>query len=304
MKRREGADLTGIGRLVPCRAVLLRGAAVAVVAGAVVLAPAAAQARTDVLLHGSALGYVDSQEKDAGWQAGVYATHGWAWKHLVEVGGTRTAIAYLDGVKLRQTDVAAAYSWFGTDGSVRVGFHGISSTDPLTDGGWVLFGGASRYKVGSWSASAEGALSSYADYAGGLQVVQVAPSAGFTSSDPLGERILSAALRGYYIRTSEDVGLENRAFLSGEASVSWTLRSVTLSGYAWAGEQAFAVRSGGFTVFNIAELHTGGFGGGVRWVTSPRSALSVGYYVERFQDVGLTNQAWARILSASVGFTP
>lgn len=285
------------------RSEVARAMTVAVTVVVTAAAPAAAQSRTDVLLHAAALGYVDSMEKDAGWVAGFYGTWGTGWRHLVEVGATRTSIDYLDGVELRQTDVAAAYSWFGANGSVRGGVHVVSTTDPLTDGGVVLFGGASRYRVGAWSAGAEGAVSSYADYNGGLRVVQVAPSAGFTSSDPLGERVLGAALRGYYIRVSDDVGLGGTDFLSGEASVSWTMKSVTLSGYAWAGEQAFAVRGGGFTVYNIAELHTGGFGGGVRWATSPRSAVSAGYYVERFQDVGLTNQAWTRILSASVGFT-
>lgn len=304
MTRSEAAIHLGGRRPPRCVGRLVRAGALVTLAVAASTAAASAQSRTDVLIHATALGYVDSQAKDAGWVAGFYATHGWAWRHLVEVGATRTAIDYLDGVALRQTDAAAAYSWFGARGSARAGVHVVSSTDPLTDGGIVLFGGASRYRVGAWSAGAEGAFSSYPEYGVGVQVVQFAPSAGFSASDPLGERVLGAVLRGYYIRVSDDVGLEGRDFLSGEASVSWTVAPLTLSGYAWAGEQAFAVRGGGFTVYNIAELHTGGFGVGVRWVASQRAAVSVGYAMERFQDVGLANQAWTRVVSASVGFTP
>jgi len=265
--------------------------------------PLVAQSSTNVLLHGTGLSYKDSQEKDRGWIAGFYATHGKDWVHLVEVGATRTAIDYLDGVQLRQTDMAVAYGYYGARGAGRVGAHLISSTDPLTDGGIVLFGGASRYQVGSWSVGAEGALSSYADYAGGLQVVQVAPSAGFTRSDALGRRVLGAMVRGYWIRASENVGLGATDFLSGEASLSYTSGRLTVSGHGWAGEQAFAVRSGGFTVFNLAELHAGGFGGGLRWVLSPNAALSAGYYLERFQDTGTAGYAWSRTLSVSLGFT-
>lgn len=304
MKRSEAPMVPGARRPLRWVGRLVRAGALVTMAVAAATTAASAQSRTDVLVHATALGYVDSQAKDAGWVAGFYATHGWAWRHLVEVGATRTAIDYLDGVELRQSDAAIAYSWFGASGSARAGVHVVSSTDPLTDGGVVLFGGASRYRVGAWSAGAEGAFSSYADYQGGLRVFQVAPSAGFIASDPLGERVLGATLRGYYIRTSADVGLGSRDFLSGEASVSWTLKSVTVSGYAWAGEQAFAVRGGGFTVYNIAELHTGGFGGGVRWVASRRAAVSVGYAMERFEDAGLANRAWTRVVSASVGFTP
>lgn len=263
----------------------------------------AAQSSTGVLLHGTALSYADSRLKDAGWVAGFYGTYGTGWKHLVEVGATRTGVDYLDGWQLRQTDVAAAYGYYGVRGAARLGAHIISSGDPLSDGGVVLFGGVSRYRLGAWSAGAEGAFSNYADYDGGLQVAQVAPSAGFTSSDPLGERILAGTLRGYWIHLSEDVGLGATDFISGEASLSYTLGRLTVSGYAWTGEQAFAVRGGGFTLFNLAELHTGGFGGGLRWVLSPRSAVSAGYTMERFQDMDLSGYAWTRALSASLGFT-
>ncbi len=281
----------------------LREGTVLILAALALAAPGAAQSRTDVLLHATALSYQDSQVKDAGWVAGFYGTYGSGWKHLVEVGATRTGVDYVDGWQLRQTDVAAAYGYYGSSGAVRAGAHLVSNNDPLSDGGVVLFGGASRYRVGAWSAGAEGAFSSYGDYDGGLTVTQVAPSAGFTKATGEGERFVGATLRGYYIRVSEDVGLGSQDFLSGEASVSYTSGRLSLSGFAWAGEQAFAVRGGGFTVFNLAELHTGGFGGGLRWVLSPRSALSAGYYMERFEDMGLANKAWTRTLSASLGFT-
>ncbi len=266
-------------------------------------APAASQSSTDMLMHATGLSFGSSQVKDGGWVAGFYGTYGTGWKHLVEVGTTRTGVDYLSGWQLRQTDLATAYSRYGADAAGRVGVHFISTNDPLSDGGIMLFAGASRYRVGVWSAGAEGVVSSYPNYDSGLRVVQVAPSLGITRSDPLEERTLSGTLRVYWIRLSEDVGLGDRGFLSGEASLAFTKGRVTLSGFGWVGEQAFAVRGGGFTVFNLAELHTGGFGGGLRVVLSERSALSAGYYREHFRDMGLTGYAWTRTLSASLGFT-
>lgn len=281
----------------------IREAVVGLLAVLAFAAPLAGQSRTDVLLHATGLTYQDSQVKDRGWVAGFYGTYGTGWKHLVEVGATRTGIDYLDGWQLRQTDVAAAYSGYGATMAGRVGAHVVSTNDPLTSGGLVLVAGVSRYRPRAWSVGAEGAYSRYGDYGGGLQVAQVAPSVGFTRSDPLAGRTVSGTLRGYWIRLSEDVGLGGSEFLSGEAALAWTQDRVTVSGYAWAGEQAFAVRAGGFTVFNLAELHTGGFGGGLRVVLSPHAALSAGYSMERFQDLDLSGYAWARTLSASVGFT-
>ena len=266
----------------------------------------AAQTQWDVLLHGSNLSYLDSQVKDNGYTAGIYGTFGAHWTHLVELGGTLTRVRYLSGYTLEQTDLTAAYSRFWARGSARAGGHLMTSTDPLTDGGMVLFGGVSAYKVGVWSAGAEASLSSYSSYGDGLRVAQVAPSAGFTKGDGSGTRFLSGVLRGYYINLSEDLsqssGLEGRSFLSGEASLSLTSGPVTLSGFAWGGEQAFAVRQGGFLVFNLAELHTGGYGGGLRWVVSPRAALSGGVYVERFEDMAVGGAARVRTLTMSVGF--
>ena len=173
----------------------LREGMVLLVAGLVLPAPAAAQSRTDVLLHATGLSYQDSQVKDAGWVVGFYGTYGSGWKHLVEVGATRTGVDHLDGWQLRQTDVAAAYGYYGAQGAARAGLHVISGNDALSDGGMVLFGGASRYRVGSWSAGAEGALSSYGDYDGGLTVVQVAPSVALTKAAGEGRQIGRASCR-------------------------------------------------------------------------------------------------------------
>ncbi|MGD8320299.1 MAG: hypothetical protein PVJ02_07590 [Gemmatimonadota bacterium] len=279
--------------------------ATAALAGALLAAlPPAAQAQSqwDVLFHGSGISYEDSEVKNDGYAAGFYGTYGTGWKHLVEVGATRTGIAYADGWDLRQTDVSLAYSHFGSNGAGRVGIHLISSNDPYTHGGLVLFGGASRYRVGVWSAGAEAAMSSFPSYDGGLTTLQLAPSVGFTAYNE-GGRSLGATFRAYAIHLSKDVGLESRDFLSAEAGVSFTVGTVTLSGYAWSGEQAFAVRNGGFMSFNLPELHTGGYGGALRWVMTPRSALSAGLYVERFRDMEVLGDAWARTFAVSLGFT-
>lgn len=261
-----------------------------------------AQSQWDVLLHGSGIAYESSTLKDVAYQAGFYGTYGTGWKHLVEVGVTQTGIDYYSGWKLRQTDITAAYSRFGSRGSGRLGAHLIVTNDDLTDRGLVLFGGASAYEVGVWSAGAEVAFSNYPGYDGGLTVVQVAPSVGLTAWST-SSLIVGIVLRGYAIRLSEDVGLADTDYLSAEATLSLTAGPVTVSGYAWDGEQAFAVRLGGFTAFNLAELHTGGLGGGVRWVMTPRSALSAGVYTEGFRDLGSTADARSWIYSASLGFT-
>jgi len=261
------------------------------------------QSQWNALFHASTFSYADSELKDDGYAAGFYGTYGTGWKHLVEVGGAFTRINYLGGYQHRQTDMAAAYNLFGRRGSGRIGAHLLLSNDSLTDGGTVVFAGGNAYEVGAWSVGAEGAISSYPDYDGGLTVAQLAPTAGFTWSNATLTRIVGVTARGYYIRLSDDPGLGDREFLSAEAGLSLTTGALTLTAYAWFGEQAFAVRNAGFLVFNLAELHTGGYGGGLRWVTSPRSALSAGFYLESFEDLGFLGEAWTRTFTASLGIT-
>jgi len=265
--------------------------------------PVAAQSQTDVLFHGSALSYSESGEKDDGSVVGFYGTYGTGWKHLVEVGATRTLINFFDGTQLRQNELAAAYNLFGARGSGRVGGHLILTTDPLTDRGVILFGGANAYKVGVWNVGADVAWSSYSDYEGGLTVGQLSPTVGFTFADASSTRSVGVTLRGYAIHLSTETGLGGQDFMSAEAAVSFTSGPFTMSGYAWGGEQAFAVRSAGFLAFNLSELHTGGYGGGARLVLSPRSALSAGVYIERFQELDFSGDASVRTFAVSLGFT-
>ena len=264
---------------------------------------ATAQSLSNVLFHASGLSYSDSQVKEDGYTAGFYGTYGTGWKHLVEVGATRTRINFLDGWQLQQSDLSAAYNLFGARGSGRIGGHLVLSNDSLTDRGLVLFGGANVYKVGVWNVGGEVAWSSYPDYGDGLTVAQFSPTVGLTSTNASGNRLVGITLRGYYIHLSTETGLVDQDFMSAEASVSFTSGPLTLSGYAWGGEQAFAVRNAGFLAFNLSERHTGGYGGGLRWVLSPRSALSAGVYVERFEDLDFPGGAKVRTFSISLGFT-
>lgn len=262
-----------------------------------------AQSQTDLLLHGAVLSYSDSELKDSGYATGVYASWGTGWKHFLETGATYTAIDYLGGYTLEQVDVTAAYSRFWAGGAVRLGAHLVETNDTLTDGGLVAFGGASVYRPGAWSLGTEASLSSYGNYGAGLTVTQLTPSMGISAGDAETGVGVGATLRGYYVHLSEEVGLAQLDFYSGEAGLSLTRGRVTVSGIGWLGEQAFAVRSGGFLVYNIAEMHTGGFGGGMRVLLSPKAALSAGLYVERVRNPTLAGTANSLSLAFSTGFT-
>jgi hypothetical protein len=268
-----------------------------------------AQTRVDLLFTGVHLGYAGSETKKDGDVLTAYTYFGQGLSHVLEGTGSFTRIDYRNGSRLEQVDVSAAYLHYFSTSLIRVGGHLIESTDPLTDGGKVLFGSVGLYAPYRWSAGVETAVSRYSAYrdslawGSGLTVTQVSPSAGFTWGDGSGYRFLYATIQGYFIRLSRDVGLEDRSFYSMEATLSYTHGSATFGGFAWHGQQIFAVRQGGFTAYNLPELHTGGYGGSLRYVLTPKSAVTLGVYSERFRDIGFTNDVAATILLLSLGFT-
>jgi hypothetical protein len=261
-----------------------------------------AQSQVDVLLHGAGLNNAASASRDGGYAAGLYATWAANWKHLLEVNGTFMRIRYTAEPDLEQFDLAAAYSRFWSRGSVRIGGHWVESTDALTDGGLVVFGGASVYRPGVWSVGTEAAASRYDGWDGGLTVVQLAPAAGVSWGNAR-RGYFGAVVRGYWIHHSLDVGVGARDFVSGEAALFLTFRAVTLSGTGWFGEQSFAVRNGGMFVYNLADLHEGGYGGGARWVVNPRTAVSGGLYVERLRAGEPGRNENTTALMFALGFT-
>lgn len=271
--------------------------------------PLSGQTRVDVLLTGVRLGYAGSTLKESGEVVSAYGYLGNGLSHVVEGTGSLTFIDYRDGSRLEQIDVSGAYTHYFTNTLLRLGGHVIESTDPLTDGGTVVFGSIGRYEPYRWSAGVEAALSRYPVYSDslmssrGLTVTQVSPSAGFSWGDGSGYRFFYATVQGYFIRLSRDVGLGGRSFYSTQASLSYTYRSATLSGFLWSGRQAFGVRQNGFTAYNLPELHTGGYGGSFRYVLTPKSAVTLGLYSERFRDIGFDDDLTSAVLLLSLGFT-
>ncbi len=65
----------------------------------------------------------------------------------------------------------------------------------------------------------------------------------------------------------------------------------------------YAIRNGGFTVYNLPERQKGGFGTALRIVSSPKSAITFGLNYQTFQDIGTTNSAHVFLPYLSIGVT-
>ena len=102
---------------------------------------------------------------------------------------------------------------------------------------------------------------------------------------------------------SDEIGLGKQNFVSLQASVDYYYKSLTANAFVWSGEQVFAVRQGGFTVYNLSEKHTGGYGGSLKYAFGQSVAATVALFNEQFRDIGFVDDVSLTTLHLSLGFT-
>ncbi|RMH73549.1 MAG: hypothetical protein D6675_02310 [Gemmatimonadetes bacterium] len=255
--------------------------------------PAKSPIRWDVLLYYVPLDYGDSQFKKTGDMTGMYTYLGYGLNHAFEAELDYTHVDYIWIDDIKQWDVTLAYTYFTRlNYKFRLGAHYVISDEETTNDVWTLFGGVNRYVYRQWNVQLDGYYSRYPNYAG-LGVVQLTPRAGFY----FGNRVTSTfyfQTRGYYIHLSDRLKLYDPVQLqffaytdpdmfSVEESITYYRGPWTLTTMGWIGDQMFAVKSDGFLVNNVEELHSGGYGISLNYAHK-MSSLTVGYYVDHVEE--------------------
>ena len=268
------------------------------------LTPAGTGPRAEATAYFGGITYEGTTFKDHAWIGGVNGWVDFDRRHLVEAGLDSMAIAYHDLPDLRQLDATAAYANFSLPRlKLRAGGHYTASDDPLTDGGWVAFGGIDWYAGSRWSVGLDGFFSRYESHAPGLDAFQLTPRLRVDLARG-SDWTLRADVAGSWIRLdSPTTGLAGDDFFSGEGRLTLLWRGWQFSGFGWAGEQAFAVRNQGYTVYNLAQKHTGGYGAEIRRQFGERLRCGIRYQREEFREILTSAEAAENIFMATIGIT-
>ena len=243
----------------------------------------------------SDLGY-DASLKDHGHVWGLYTflAHD---KHEFEIAAEYLDISFRDGSAVTQTDLIGAWSYYLSDSvKTRLGVHGIDSSDDLSDNGWVLFAGMSQFEAGRWEAGMHMYVSHYEDYAPVVTLYQFTPKVSATFAE-FNETRFGGEAYAYYIYSDKEIGLGQQSFWSAEGRLFLTRDPVTLMLFGWAGQQTFAVRNDGFILFNLNELHEGGYGAELRMKLDHMTEFRVRMGVEHFEDFSTRVSAIQRTLN-------
>jgi len=251
------------------------------------------QAQSELSLYGGILDYADSS-KDQGWFAGAYFQQSTLSDRL-EFAYERTELSYVDAASadLKQNDFTAVWTHYLNGNYLfRVGGHYIDSSDGLSDGGYSLFAGVKYFEGYAFDVGVDAYYSHYAEYLAddlttkGLDVLQFEPSLGAAFGD-YSSIMGSFYAKLYYVYIKPDdegYALLHANYHSGGISLTnyhgkWT---TLLNG--WMGKQVFAMRNGGFVMYNLTEEHRGGAELSVHYAFTEQLGIKVQYGYERFKE--------------------
>lgn len=240
--------------------------------------------------------YRNTTDKDRAILGGLYGSVG-NGLHFLESEVDYTHINNSKVADIRQTDISLAYANYGLDGwRLRLGGHLIQGNDAVTQDGLMLFGGARYSNPNQWALGVDGYRSSYPHYNTGLDVTQVTADFGLQLLQGNAWSLWNN-LREYWIGTSADVGFSKDSFWSTEDRVTlrWTRSSFAVFG--WQGEQVFAGRNDGLTIFNLAEKHKSGLGIEAAYAFTDRLTAKLVASRESFEENGSTQNASADMVT-------
>ncbi|MFT4553746.1 MAG: hypothetical protein ACI9S8_002387 [Chlamydiales bacterium] len=244
-----------------------------------------AEWKLDVVPYLGYLKYHNNTTKDTATVFGVYEYIGYGLEHLVELSQDYTKIDQMNTDNYKQLDFTAVYSNFSIPSwKMRVGGHYIDNNDVNSNHTWTGILGAHYIGSYDFDAGLDGFVSKYMARTPTLWVYQFSPHLGI----PFWKEATSSwrnDISGNWIYHSENTGLADRHFYSVEETVHYYWDSWTLGANAWLGKQSFAVRKGGFAVFNLAEEYTGGFGAEIKYALDLKTALTFKINREEFKEI-------------------
>ena len=249
-------------------------------------------------LYGSYINYSGSDVKDYGYSTTGYLSIGDGKVHNIQLGVGYTHIKYKQGLPdLDQSDFTAVYS--NTNGIVRnhtftFGGHYINSDDDLTDGGYTLFFDGTYFQTEKhypyafkWNAGIGVYYSNY-DNTIDFYVLQLNPHTTVKLFSDSQNGALYCDVTGYYIHVDEadKLGIGNDNYYSLDVALRYYYGNYDVKVGGWAGQQIFAVKNGGFVVYNLTEKYKGGVYGEVGYTLRNGLRVALNVSVNKYSEEG------------------
>ncbi len=265
-------------------------------------------------LYGTYINYSGSGLKDYGYVGTAYLSLGDGKENSFQLGYSYTKIKYKNGLPdLNQNDFTLAYS--NTNGILKnhtftFGGHYVSSDDDLTDRGRTLFFDGTYFnyqKTYPYTFNWSGGLSFfYTRYPNTVDfyVFQFTPHSTFKLFSDYRRGALYLDLLGYaiHVNKSSQLGLDKPNYYSLEANLRYYYGKLDFKVGGWLGKQIFAVKNGGFVVYNLSEKYKGGaeFEAGYTFTKGLR--LSFNFTYNRYKELETQDSVNQKVITVSLGY--
>ncbi len=248
------------------------------------------------------LDYHNSSVKQQANAGGVYGYASYGTEHLLEAEADYINRSDRFVPDLHQWDYTLVYSNFSIPGwKFRIGGHYIDTNDEPSDGAYTVIAGAQYYVTGKWDAGLDAYYSRYNGFDPKMDVYQLSPHLGleFLRS---GEHHFRNDLKVHWIDLGEDVGVGRHLF-SVDDRLAFMWKQWTFGASGWIGRQTFAVRSDGFSVYNLAERHKGGCGLDIGYGLGDHASVTVRATREFFVEPGVRGESWSTSIIAMLSIS-
>jgi len=209
---------------------------------------------------------------------------------------------YTDGSKLNQVNIVASYKTY-IENNVKINglLHYISNNAP-SNGGIIALIDANKAFKKKFTLGLQVAYSIYNANTLAKNMLQIKPSIKFKYGNE-GSKwgTITPRLSFYYLDPgSSSAGLADNYF-SYDFALTHVKGNFISSASIWFGEQLYAVRDNGFTVYNLNELHTSGFLLSSRYQAAKDIGVKLSYTSEDYNTytagvLGVSGETLNRVL--------
>ena len=228
----------------------------------------------------------DNSLQDDALVMGVRVNLGFAFTHTLELALDSATIHNDTPPDLNQYDYTAVYSYFLPAWKIKFGLHYIESEHDASDGGTTIITGVTYSVPYSGNFGIDLYYTSFAEYGdlslagkingyeedSQLTILQLTPKGGINFADDY----FYTEFEANYIQPSENPEIAEDSYASVKGSLYLFLKKWTLSSYLWMGSEVFAVKNGGFSVYNSTDKHISGSGVSVNYAPTASLNLTIG----------------------------
>ena len=202
-------------------------------------------------------------------------------------------LKYTSGEELTQINLATSYKKYLLKNlKLNTLLHYISN-NIASNGATIALVGLDYISENDFTLGIESAYSSYGSNSLADKILQIKPSASFAYGHKNSDwGVIYPGISMYYIKPYSQNTSLNNSYFSTELDLTHKKGSFTTKLQYWFGEQLYAVRDDGFTIYNLNEVHNSGTALSMHYKVDNSLGIKTSYISEYYTRIGSTSEEY------------